>query len=171
MLAAVAGCLGDSDDDPGSDPGDPGSVEEEWRDDLDLPGSLVSALAYVYQHGDSLVLGTYAGGQVFRDGGSRLDAALRGRLASVSVDSLVQYGSGTTDGGPPVSVWVGEFELDPSLEVTDRNGFAVHDLRNLTGGEDRLIPDGDVVIATDGAVLVAGKRDQVTATLDSREGR
>jgi hypothetical protein len=63
-LAAVAGCPGDSDDDPGSDPDDPQSTDEDWRDELDLPESLVSALAYVYQHGNSLVLATYSKGQI-----------------------------------------------------------------------------------------------------------
>ena len=168
-LAGVAGCLGgNGDDDPDSGPADPGSeAETNWRDDLDLPESLVSALAYVYQHGDNLVLGT---GRLLRGEDDGLGGPYGDALASASVESLLQYGAATTGDAPAVSVWVGEFELDPDLSVSNRNGFAVHEI-DAPDKQDAsgMLPDGDIVVATDGGVLVAGKRDQVIAALDSHE--
>ena len=159
VLAGVAGCL-DGGDDSENDP--------HWRDELDLPGSLVSALAYVYQHGDSLVLGA---GELLRGEGNRLTGPFGDSLASVSVDAYLQYGSDAVDDASAVRVWVGEFELDPALDTTDRSGFAVHKLQRSSEEGDAVggFPGGEMAVATDGAVLVAGKRDQVTATLDSHE--
>lgn len=168
-LAGVAGCLGgNGDEDPDSDPGGPRSeAETNWRDDLDLPESLVSALAYVYQHGDNLVLGT---GRLLRGEDDGLGGPYGDALASASVESLLQYGAATTGDAPAVSVWVGEFELDPDLAVSNRNGFAVHELDAPDEqGASGMLPDGDIVVATDGGVLLAGKRDQVIAALDSHE--
>jgi len=168
-LAGVAGCLGgNGDDDPESDPGGPQSeAETDWRDDLDLPESLVSALAYVYQHGEHLVLGT---GRLLRGEDNGLGGPYGEALASASVESFLQYGADATGDAPAVSVWVGEFELDPDLAVTDRNGFAVHELDAPDEqGASGMLPDGDIVVATDGETLLAGKHDQVIATLDSHE--
>ena len=162
VLAGVAGCL-DGGDDSENDP-----QAEDWRDNLDLPGSLVSALAYVYQHGDSLVLGV---GELVGGEGNGLAGPFGDSLASASVDAYLQYGSDAVDDAPAVRIQVGEFELDPALDTTDRSGFAVHELQRSSEEGDTVggFPGGEMAVATDGAVLVAGKQDQVTATLDSHE--
>jgi hypothetical protein len=168
VLAGVAGCLGgdsDSDDtDPDSGPGDPQSEGERWQSALDVSESLAAALGYVYRHGDHMALGT---GRLFGGDESGPGGPYGDSLSSASVDSHLQYRLDPTFDTLPVGVWVGEFELDPDLAVTNQGRFRLHELDAPDEQDVSEIPDGGVVVATDGEVLLTGGRDRVTATIDS----
>jgi hypothetical protein len=163
-LVAVAGCIGGDDGD--EDPDDPGSEEEtRWREDLDLPESVVSALGFVYDHGDELILGV---GNLFASGGDVVDS-FEDTLASADIESRAQFGPDTSGETVPVTVLVGEFELEPDAEGTSHGSFTVHEVDGSDDESSGSAVDESETLATNGEVLLLGEHDRVTATLDSHE--
>jgi hypothetical protein len=163
-LVAVAGCIGGDDGD--EDPDDPGSEEEtRWREELDLPESVVSALAFVYEHGDEVILGV---GNLFASGGDVVDS-FEDTLASADIESRAQFGPDTSGETVPVTVLVGEFELEPDAEGTSHGSFTVHEVGGSDDESSGSAMDESETLATNGEVLLLGGHDRVTATLDSHE--
>ena len=166
-LVAVAGCTGGDSEDPDSDLENPESEEEtRWRADLDVPESLVSALAFVYSNGEEeLIVGA---GEQFASGGNVV-VSFDDTMASADVESRVQFGPDTSGETPPVVVLAGEFELEPDADGTANGSFTIHEIDSDGRPPETDLADRGETLATNGEILLVGDHDSVTATLDSHQ--